>query len=168
MKRMIVASAISCLAAMTAAPSWSFDPKSGGIPPSARPPNEMAAQKALPKVRDELWGKISKSTVDYNERDGTYSIRLTPELRALDGTVVTLRGFVLPMDGSDQTRHFLISRNTPVCMFCPPGEPNEVVEVRADRAVAWTNKIVSVTGHFKLINDQEKALFFRIENAAAK
>ena len=53
-------------------------------------------------------------------------------------------------------------------MFCPPGEPNEVVEVRADRAVAWTNRIVSVTGHFKLINDQEKALFFRIENAAAK
>jgi hypothetical protein len=72
------------------------------------------------------------------------------------------------MDGSDRTKHFLVSRNTPVCMFCPPGQPNEVVEVLSPKAIEWTDKITTVTGKLSLINDGEKALFFKIENAQVK
>src|ERR1051325_9006155 len=105
---------IACLFALAAAsPAWSLDPKQG-MAPTTRPPNELAAQKLLPKVHDEVWSKLTKCAVDYDDRKGTYSIRLTPEVKALDGKAITLRGFVLPMDGSDHTRHFLISRNTPV------------------------------------------------------
>lgn len=148
-------------------PAWSADPVAPRTP-SARPSNERAAQKVLPRVRDEMWSKLAECAVDEDPKNGTYSITLTPEVRALDGKTITMRGFVLPLDGSDHTKHFLITRNTPVCLYCAPGEANEVVEVRAERAVAWTNKIVSVTGRFKLIDDKEKALFFRIENATAK
>ncbi|MFM8533005.1 MAG: DUF3299 domain-containing protein [Acidimicrobiia bacterium] len=115
-----------------------------------------------------MWTKLAECAVDEDPKKGTYSITLTPEIRALDGKTITMRGFVLPLDGSDQTKHFLITRNTPVCLYCAPGEANEVVEVRAEREVAWTNKIVSVTGRFKLIDDNENAQFFSIENATAK
>jgi hypothetical protein len=152
---------------LIASPASALDPKQGTAP-TTRPPNELAAQKVLPKVRDELWSKLTKCTVDYDNEKGTYSIRLTPEVKALDGQTITVRGFVLPMDGSDRTRHFLISRNTPVCLYCPPGEPNEVVEVQAAHGVRWTDKIVSVTGKLRLINDQEKALFFKMDDAEAK
>lgn len=53
-------------------------------------------------------------------------------------------------------------------MYCTPGQPNEVVDVRIKRAIAWTENIVAVTGKLKLMNDGEKALFFKIENAEVK
>jgi hypothetical protein len=155
------------LLSLAATPAWALDPKVGAVP-TAQPPDELAAQKILPKVHDELWTKLTECAVDYDNDKGTYSIHLTPAVKALDGKTVTLRGFVLPMDGSDHTQHFLISRNTPVCLYCPPGQPNEVVEVEAARAIPWSNKIVSVTGKLHLINDEEKALFFKIEKAETK
>ncbi|MBV8191627.1 MAG: DUF3299 domain-containing protein [Alphaproteobacteria bacterium] len=155
------------LLALAATPAWALNPKAGTVP-TGQPPDELAAQKLLPTVNDALWTKLTKCAVDYDNDKGTYSIRLTPEVKALDGKTITLRGFVLPMDGSDHTQHFLVSRNTPVCLYCPPGQPNEVVEVEAARAIPWTNKIVSVTGQLRLINDEEKALFFKIEKAEAK
>jgi hypothetical protein len=167
MKARLVASSLASLVALVASPAWSLDPRSGPAP-TTQPPDELAAQRLLPKVHDTLWSELVKCPVGYNNKDGTYSIRITPEVKALDGKRITVRGFVLPMDGSDHTSHFLITRNTPVCMYCPPGEPNEVVEVRARHAIVWTNKIVSVTGKLSLINDAEKALFFKIENAEAK
>jgi uncharacterized protein len=135
------------------------------VQPTSQPAFEAAAQKLLPKVRDTLWSKLIKCEVSYDDKKDVYSIRVTPEVKALDGQTVTVRGFVLPMDGSDRTKHFLVSRNTPVCMYCPPGQPNEVVEVLSPKAIEWTDKITTVTGKLSLINDGEKALFFKIENA---
>jgi hypothetical protein len=135
------------------------------VQPTSQPIDEAAAQKFLPKVRDTLWSKLIKCEVSYDDKKDVYSIQVTPEVKALDGQTVTVRGFVLPMDGSDRTKHFLVSRNTPVCMYCPPGQPNEVVEVRTTHAIEWTDKITTVTGKLSLINDGEKALFFKIENA---
>jgi hypothetical protein len=123
------------------------------VQPTSQPAFEAAAQKLLPKVRDTLWSKLIKCEVSYDDKKDVYSIQ------------VTVRGFVLPMDGSDRTKHFLVSRNTPVCMYCPPGQPNEVVEVLSPKAIEWTDKITTVTGKLSLINDGEKALFFKIENA---
>jgi len=155
---------------LTALPAVALDPKlyDPKDPINSQPPNEIAAQRLLPQVRDELWSKLVKCKLDYDEDKGTYSIHVTPEVKALDGKTITVRGFVLPMDGSDRTRHFLISRNTPVCMYCPPGAPNEVVEVKASKAVPWTDKMVAVTGTLLLVNDQERAVFFKMENARAK
>jgi hypothetical protein len=167
MKARQIVCSVALLLTQAATPVWALDPKQGAAP-TAQPPGELAAQRLLPKVHDELWTKLTKCAVDYDNNKGTYNIQLTPEVKALDGKTITLRGFVLPMDGSDRTQHFLISRNTPVCLYCPPGQPNEVVEVEAARAIPWTNKIVSVTGRLHLINDAEKALFFKIENAEAK
>lgn len=162
---------LAVLAALGATPALSFDidkdsgPVRGSI---GQPPDETALQSRLPQVRDELWRKFVNCKLDYNEDTGIYSIRLTPDVKALDGKTVTMRGFVLPMDGSDQTKRFLLSRNTPVCMYCPPGQPNEVVEVEAAKAIPWTDKIVAVTGKLRLVNDQERAVFFKMENAQAK
>jgi hypothetical protein len=138
------------------------------IQPTSQPVDEITVQRTLPQVNDALWTKLINCKLDYNEENGVYSIKLTPEVKALDGRTVTLRGFVLPMDGSDRTKHFLISRNTPVCMYCPPGQPNEVVEVYSSRAITWTSKVVAVTGKLNLVNDQEQAIFFKIEGAEVK
>jgi len=127
-----------------------------------QPQGERSAQDQLPRSSDPLWLTLAKSSVEYDDETGMFSIDLPPEVKALDGQTVSVKGFVLPMDGSDHTRHFLVTRNTPVCFFCPPGTPYEVIEVTSSKAVAWTDNMVTVKGKMKLINNGEKALFFQI------
>lgn len=136
--------------------------------PSGQPADERAVQNKLPHAQSPLWAKFLASKVRYNNRTGLYSIAVTPEVKALAGKPVTVSGFVLPLDANDHTSHFLLTRNTPVCMFCPPGEPNEVVEVIAPHPILWTDKIVSVTGPLKLINNGEKGMFFQITATAVR
>ncbi|MEI9989476.1 MAG: DUF3299 domain-containing protein [Rhizomicrobium sp.] len=130
--------------------------------PNAQPADERAMQDRLPKSHDALWSKLLDSKVAYNNRTGIYSITVSPQIKALANRQVTASGWVLPLDGSDQTRHFLLTRRTPVCMFCPPGEPNEVAEVVSPTPIAWTDKLVTVTGQFSLVNNGEKGIFFKI------
>jgi len=136
--------------------------------PIGQPADERAAQNGLPQSHDLLWSKFLKCKVGYNNRTGLYSIAVTPEVKSLAGHTVTASGWVLPLDGSDHTKHFLLTRRTPVCMFCPPGEPNEVAEVISPRAINWTDKIVTVTGPLTLINNGEKGMFFKISDAQVK
>ena len=136
--------------------------------PVGQPADERALQDTLPKSQAALWQKLVKCRVGYNNRNGLYSIAVTPEVKALAGQVVTLNGFVMPLDGSDHTKHFLLTRRTPVCMFCPPGEPNEVAEIMAPRAILWTDKVVTVTGPMTLINNGEKGMFFKIDATEVK
>ena len=134
----------------------------------SQPPEERAAQAKLPHAQSPVWTKFLASKVRFDDRSGLYSIALTPDVRALAGKPVTINGFVLPLDASDHTRHFLLTRNTPVCMFCPPGEPNEVVEVVAPHPILWTDKIVTVTGPLSLVNEGDKGIFFKIDATAAR
>ena len=134
--------------------------------PTGQPADERAAQDALPKSQSPVWGKFLKCKVGYNNKTGLYNIADTTEVKSLAGHTITVNGFVLPLDGSDHTKHFLLTRRTPVCMFCPPGEPNEVVEVQSPYAIVWTDKIVTVTGPLSLIDNGEKGMFFKIVASA--
>ena len=136
--------------------------------PPGQPADERAAQNRLPMSLNPIWQKFLACKVGYNNKNGLYSITLTPEVKALVGKTVSLNGFILPLDGSDHTKHFLLTRRTPVCAFCPPGEPNEVVEIVSPKAVLWTEKMVTVTGPVSLINNGEKGMFFRISAMAVQ
>lgn len=135
------------------------------VPAPDQPLSERSAQGQLPQSNDPLWTKLATAKTYFNEKTGYYSINITPEVKSMDGADTALSGFILPLDGSDETRHFLLSKRTPVCLYCPPGEPNEVVEVRSKRPVAWIDDQVTVKGRFKLVNDGEKAIFFALNDA---
>ena len=133
-----------------------------------QPIEERKLQDQLPQSHSAVWTEFTKCKVSLNDNTGMYSINVTPEVRALSGQTITVSGFVMPLDGSDHTKHFLLTRRTPVCMFCPPGEPNEVVEVLSPRAIPWTAKLVTVSGPLSLINNGEKGMFFKVAAATVK
>ncbi len=89
--------------------------------PVGQPSDERAAQTQLPHAPSPIWKTFLTSKVSYNNHNGLYSIAISPEVSQLAGKPITINGFVLPLDASDHTSHFLLTRNTPVCMFCPPG-----------------------------------------------
>jgi uncharacterized protein len=127
-------------------------------------PGERAAQLRLPKSSAPVWATLRKTRIGEDVRRGLYTASFPPEVQALGGTRVTVSGFMLPMDAGAKSKHFLLSRYTPVCFFCPPGEPNEVVEVVSKPGVKLTSGQVTLSGRLTLINDGEKGLFFRLDH----
>lgn len=126
---------------------------------------ERQAQRNLPQSGDPLWSILRACKVGYDRKTGLYSLQPTPQVKAMVGQVVKVRGFTLPLDGSDKTSHFLIGVNTPVCFYHPPGDPNEVIEVVSDHPITWDDKPATIQGTFSLINNGEMGVFFKMIKA---
>jgi uncharacterized protein len=133
-----------------------------------QPPEERAAQRALPRSRAPLWAVLAHTRIGENDKTGDYTVAFPAEVKALNGQAVTLTGFMMPLDAQRRSRHFLLAKYTPVCPFCPPGEPNEVVEVTVGQGVPVTDRLLTVSGKLALINNAEKGLFFRVDAASVR
>ena len=57
---------------------------------------------------------------------------------ALDGKVVIIPGFIVPLDGQGkaQTKNFLLTPQQGACFHKPPSPPNQLIHVTFDQAVA--------------------------------
>lgn len=126
-------------------------------------PGERATQLKLPTSQAPIWATLRKTKIGENAKLGIFTASFPDEVKALNGTQVTVSGFMLPMDTATRSKHFLLARYTPVCFFCPPGQPNEVVEVISKPGVKLTGNMVTLSGRLSLINNGEKGLFFRLD-----
>lgn len=140
----------------------------GPVIAQVQDPGERAAQARLPQGRAALWSTLRTTKIGMNEARGIFTATHSPAVRAMVGKTVTLPGFMNPLDTATRGNHFLLSKYTPVCAFCPPGEPNEVVEVRTTRPIVYSQKLVTITGTFQLENNGDNGLFFRLNGATAK
>lgn len=129
---------------------------------------ERSAQARLPQGRSPLWATLRTTRIVEDDARGLFTASHPPAVRALVGKSVSLPGFIMPLDAQTRGTHFLLSKYTPVCAFCPPGEPNEVVEVHLARPIAFSDKLVTVTGTFGLENNGENGLFFQVNGAAVR
>ena len=134
-------------------------------PAPAQPLEERKAQDALPKSKDPMWAILAKTKIKSDYAKGLFTASFPPEVKALVGTEVTISGFMLPLEATEKFRHFIISKRTPTCPFCPPGEPNEIVDVWMEKAVAWEEDVIKVSGTFELMNNAELGLFFKLTKA---
>lgn len=129
---------------------------------------ERAVQAKLPQGHSALWATLRTTRIRADDARGIFTATHSPAVKALVGQNVTLSGFINPLDTATRGTHFLLSKYTPVCAFCPPGEPNEVVEIRTGRPVVFSAKLVSVTGKFGLENNGDNGLFFQMSGAAVR
>jgi uncharacterized protein len=136
--------------------------------PWGQPAEERAAQRSLPRSSAPLWAVLAHTRIGENAKTGYYTVAFPMDVKALNGQTVTLSGFMLPLDAQRRSRHFLLAKYTPVCAFCPPGEPNEVVEVTVAQGVAVTDRLLTVSGKLTLIDNAEKGLFFRVDGVSAR
>jgi hypothetical protein len=133
--------------------------------PIGQPGAERKAQDALPQANDDLWRTFAKCKVHLDPKKYTYSIDYTPEVKVMEGKPFTISGFMLPLEPKEKFTHYLLSKRTPTCPFCPPGEPNEIVEVFSKKPVTWDEGIVVVTGTMKFTSNPDMGLFFQMQNA---
>ena len=157
MKQLIVSSALAGILSLNFA--------TAGLALITQPADERARQALMPRSNDPIWSILQKSRISADQQRGLFLADNPPEVVALDGREMTVSGFILALDPSPRFNHFLLTRNTPVCAFCPPGQPNEAIEVYTTRPLRYTGGPVTVKGRFKLENNAEAGLFFRLEVA---
>lgn len=159
---------LNLMLALTGAsiPVWAF---AASVPlTSSQPAEERQAQNSLPIASGEVWNTLSKSTITYSTTAPHITAKLTPEIRAMNGKTVSVDGFMLPMDGAENSSHFLLSKRTPTCFFCPPGEPNEVLEVFSTKGIRYGDAMLHMQGRFELTNNTENGVFFVLKDATSQ
>ena len=129
---------------------------------------ERATQAGLPQSKSPIWTTLRTTKIGVNEARGIFTAVHPPAVKALAGKNLSLSGFLMALETDKAMHHFLLSKYTPVCSFCPPGEPNEVVEVSSAQPVAYVERMVTVTGKFALQNNGEKGLFFQMAATAVR
>lgn len=87
-------------------------------------------------------------------------------VRAMQGKVVTLPGYMMPFENGIKGNHFMLS-SLPInaCFFCGVGGPETVVEVFALKPMTYTEKPIEVKGKLMLNERNPDQMIYILENA---
>ncbi len=107
------------------------------------------------------WRVLSKVTGDGWAEPFAFG----PEVELLDGTEVTIDGYMLPYDDSPEQNEFLLSAHRAHCPYCMPGGMPSMIDVTMSKAVPLTEGIVSVRGKLELVRSDGYGLLYQIVGA---
>ena len=121
----------------------------------------LQGQKKHPSPKSNFWQELSKCKVNKN-----YRIDFTNEIKNLDNKIVSLDGYIIPLEPTEKFNHFLLSFRSTTCPFCPPIKPNEIIEVFTKEEISWKDGLETISGKLQLgSNISENGLFFKIIDA---
>ena len=138
---------------------------SGGA--TDQPEDERKAQEALPKSKDKVWEDLSHTKVKLDEKTGLFNMQYSDSVKALEGKSMAVTGFMMPLEGGEEQKHFLLCKRTPTCPFCMPGGPTEVIEINSDTPVKWVDDMVRIEGALKLLPANDNGMLYQLNGAKA-
>ena len=97
-----------------------------------------------------------------------FHVSYPDSLKAKDGTVVRIRGFMYPLEAGETHRYFLLSALPPSCPFCLPASARGLVEVKCAEGVRYTLEPVLLEGRFELLEEDDAlgtGLHYRLDDA---
>lgn len=130
-----------------------------------QPADERALQDALPQSTDPMWNTIGAANIVFNGKTEKYDADFPEAVKAMVGKKMMITGFILPLESEEKFSHFLLSKRSPSCPYCPPGNPNEIIEVFSDKPTEWEDDLVTYEGTFELIENQDFGLFYKLGSA---
>lgn len=117
---------------------------------------------------DARWGIFHDAQIIADEAKGEYRAQFSPTMAKMEGAHISISGYMLPIEASTHSAHFVITRRSMGCPFCPPNEPTEAIEVFALKPFDYTHGVVNVEGRLHLIRRSELGLFYRIDQAKVR
>jgi hypothetical protein len=124
--------------------------------------NTVVSKK--PENHADIWSVLLKTK--YTFKESQYIPIFSDDIKALDGTTVTLKGYMYPLEEKENQDFFILSYY-PVaqCFFCGGAGPESVVEVNAKTSMKMRTSALTVTGKLALNSDDPDRLFYIILNA---
>ena len=134
------------------------------IPQAGLPSAPQYSASLLPETAGVVpWRTLAK--VEPVKRDGKILPEFDKEVLGLDQRKIRIQGFILPMDLGEKQKHFLISAVPPHCPFCLPAGPDAIVEVVANKPVAYGLEPIVIQGKLAVLKDDPSGVFYRMTDA---
>jgi hypothetical protein len=103
------------------------------------------------------------------EKDGYDACYLKPvygdDVRNLDGTTVTIMGYMFPLEQTEDQKNFLIGPYPLSCPYHYHIGPENVIEVIAPKGIAFSFDPITIRGTLSVRYEQETGVFYFLENA---
>lgn len=122
-------------------------------------------------VNWKTFGKTKEIDIKTKDKDG-YDLEyqkpdFPPEVKALDGQTIKIKGFMFPLDATDSQKLFLFGPFPVICPFQYHVGPAMVIEAHADNhPVKFSYDPVILTGKLELVKeDPENSTFYRLQDA---
>ena len=157
----------SPLGAAPAAPG-----RDGQLPPGAVAPAGQGAGQHSPNspfaplpVRSDVVPWSMLTDVKMKTRGGRPLPEFPDAVRALNGTMVRVQGFMMPLAPGEKQTHFLVTSVPLTCSFCTPGGPESMLEVRTRTPVKYGMEPVVVEGRLQVLEADPMGIFYRMTAA---
>ena len=114
---------------------------------------------------DNLWKTLAKITFkkEYDELMG-FKIDVpvfSEDIQALEGKEVTVKGYIIPVEGYKSHKEFIFSAYPyNMCFFCGGAGPETVMEVFSKEAIEYTAEAVTIKGKLELNADDINRLMY--------
>jgi hypothetical protein len=88
------------------------------------------------------------------------------EVRALEGKVVELKGYIVPVEGFKSHKEFVFSAFPyNMCFFCGGAGPETVMEVKASEGIKFTTEPIVIRGVLGLNDSDVNHLMYQLTDA---
>ena len=123
------------------------------------------------EAASEIKEIISTKKVDPN-KDLTSEINLilkeyNQKIKQYNGKVVTLMGYMFPLEQSEKQKNFLLGPYPLSCPFHYHVGPSQVIEINSDQAIDFSFDPVTVKGELKVKFNKETGIFYYLELKAS-
>ena len=128
---------------------------------------EMYAQQQL---TDNIWKTLSKISYkkEYDELMGFKIDKpvFSESVKALEGKEVTIKGYIIPVEGYKSHKEFIFSAFPySMCFFCGGAGPETVMEVEATEGIKYSADAIIIKGIIKLNDKDINRLMYKLVNA---
>lgn len=119
---------------------------------------------------DNIWNQLSDITYkkEYDELMGFKVDKpiFGKSIRALENKEITIKGYIIPVDGYKSHKEFVFSAYPfSMCFFCGGAGPETVMEVEAIEGVKYTVEPIILKGVLKLNEKDINRLMFKLIKA---
>ena len=114
-----------------------------------------------------VW-KILEGVRFETRKEGDYQIDVpvfNKEVKALDGKIVKLHGYVLPLELNGKNKFMFSALPYNSCYFCGGAGPETVMEVKASKPIPYQAKLVTIQGKLTLNDSDFNHLMYMLSEA---
>ena len=88
------------------------------------------------------------------------------EIKALEGKEITIKGYIIPVEGYKSHKEFILSAFPyNMCFFCGGAGPETVMEVYSKEPVEYTAEQVVIRGKLELNSSDINRLMYALNDA---
>ncbi len=118
------------------------------------------------------WATLSlvSSTTSFDAAYGieVKKVKVSPAVKAMQGTEMEVDGYIIPLTGKLAQNHFMLSKfNEKMCFFCGKAGPETAMQVflAGGKKIAFTDEKIKVKGILRINENDPSGLLYTLEAA---